>query len=123
MADETRRLRPGELQADEASFAAIQDIADYTPANASYTVAKIQTLKNGMDEAVRKETQAEAAAKAARDAATKAEWEFHKAVIAARQQVVAQYGDDSNEAQAVGLTKKSERAKPTAKKAAGTASK
>ena len=113
MADETRRLRPGELQGDEDSFSAIQDMSSYAPANPEYTVVKIQAVKAAMDDATRKETQAEAAAKTARDVATKAEWQFHKALIAARQQVVAQYGDDSNEAQAVGLTKKSERAKPT----------
>lgn len=112
MADETRRLRPSDLQADQDAFAAIQGISDYAPANKNYTVTKLQSLKDNMDVADQKETQANAAAKAARDDATAAEWDFHNAVIAAKQQVVAQYGDDSNEAQAVGLTKKSERAKP-----------
>lgn len=111
--DETRRLRPSDLQADEDAFAALENISDYAPANKNYTVAKIQAFKDAMDAADEKETQADADAKAARDDATSAEWDFHNAVIAAKQQVVAQYGDDSNEAQAVGLTKKSERAKPS----------
>ncbi len=51
--------------------------------------------------------------KAARDDATSAECDFHNVIIAAKQQVVAQYGVDSDEVQSVGLTKKSERAKPT----------
>ena len=111
--DETRRLRPSDLQADEDAFAALEGISDYAPSNKNYTVAKIQALKDAMDAADEKETQADAAAKAARDDATSAEWNFHNGIIAAKQQVVAQYGADSNDVQAVGLTKKSERAKPT----------
>jgi hypothetical protein len=101
------------LQADQDTFAALQSISDYAPSNKNYTVVKIQALSDAMDEADQKETQADAAAKAARDDATSAEWDFHNAIIAAKQQVTAQYGPDSNEVQSVGLTKKSERAKPT----------
>jgi hypothetical protein len=115
--NETRRLRPSDLQADQDAFAAIQDISDYAPANKNYTVTKIQALKDGMDTADDKETQADAAAKAARDNATAAEWDFHNAMLAAKQQVIAQYGADSNEVQSVGLTKKSERARPSRQKA------
>jgi hypothetical protein len=112
MADETRRLRPSDLQADSDSFDALQGITDYSPANKDYTVAKIQALKNAMAQAQEAENQADAAAKAARDDATAAEWAFHNGVIQSKKQVVAQYGDDSNQAQSVGLTKTSERAKP-----------
>ncbi|HEY5232033.1 MAG TPA: hypothetical protein VIK35_00670 [Verrucomicrobiae bacterium] len=44
-----------------------------------------------------------------------AQWTFHNALLGAKQQVLAQFGDDSDEAQALGLTKKSERAKPSVK--------
>ena len=123
MADETRRLRPSDLQADLDTFAALEGISDYAPSNKDYTVAKIQALKDAMDEADQKETQADAAAKAARDDATAAEWDFHNGIIAAKQQVTAQYGADSNEVQSVGLTKKSERAKPTRTPAPASGSK
>jgi len=63
------------------------------------------------------EIQKQAAAEAARDTATTNEWEFHELVLSAKDQVIAQYGRDSNEAQAVGLKKKSERKRPTSKKA------
>jgi hypothetical protein len=111
-ADQTRRLRPSDIQADKDSFAAIEAMEDYAPSNKDYTVAKIQALSDAMDSEQAAETQADAAAKAARDNATAAEWDFHNAVLAAKQQVTAQYGADSNEVQSVGLTKKSERAKP-----------
>lgn len=36
------------------------------------------------------------------------EWEFHNLILGAKDPRVAQFGRDSNEAQAVGLKKKSE---------------
>ncbi len=62
------------------------------------------------------ENVAKSAFDAARDIAAQAEWDFHYLIVKARQQVVAQFGDDSNEAQAMGLTKKSERKKPGGKR-------
>jgi len=109
------------LLADLDAFAAIEAMGDYAPANKDYTLAKLQTAKDAKEAADETETQADAAAKAARDNATAAEWGFHDAMLAAKKQIVAQYGDDSNEAQAVGLTKKSDRAKPKRKKAAALA--
>ena len=64
-------------------------------------------------------TQKEAAFKAARDGQVAAQWAFHNDIIGGKQQVVGKFGDDSDEAQAVGLTKKSERAKPKRKKTGG----
>jgi hypothetical protein len=62
------------------------------------------------------ETQAEAAYKAARDNAVKGEWEFHNLMLGVKDQVASQFGRDSNEYQALGLKKKSERKAPTRKK-------
>jgi hypothetical protein len=42
-----------------------------------------------------------------------AEWALHNAVLGARTQVRAQYGDDSNELQAVGHKKRSDRKRPS----------
>ena len=47
-----------------------------------------------------------------------AEWARHNLVLGMRTQVKAQFGDDSNELQSVGLKKKSEYKKKTSKKAA-----
>ena len=57
------------------------------------------------------EVQQQAALDAARDEATSAEWDFHNAMLGVKEQVKAQFGGDSNEWQALGLTKKSEKAK------------
>ncbi|MFL6229355.1 MAG: hypothetical protein ACJ741_11310 [Pyrinomonadaceae bacterium] len=112
----TRRITPATLQADKDSFDALKGISAYAPANPAYTVAAIATLRNKLDTSQEAETQALAAAAAARDEATAAEWDYHNAIIGAKEQVIAQFGKDSNEVQSVGLKKKSEYAKNTQRK-------
>ncbi len=54
-----------------------------------------------------------------RDEAVAAEVEYHNAILRSRDQVVAQFGKDSNEVQAVGLKKVSEYRKPKRRKSGG----
>lgn len=112
----TRRIQPAVLQADLDSFAALQAIADYAPANPAYTVAAITTAKQNMEAKQTAETQAAAALAAARDGAVEAEWAFHNVVLGSKTQVDAQYGENSDQRQSVGRKKKSERARPTRSK-------
>jgi len=113
--DQTRRIQPSIIQSDRDALAAIAGITGYTPANAAYTLTKLQNAGGAMDTAQETETQKQADADSARDDATAAEWDFHNAILGAKDQVKAQFGADSNEWQALGLTKKSEFAKPSAK--------
>ncbi len=106
--DETKRIQPFILDADENSFAALQGIADYTPANSTYSLAAIKAVHTELAQLQQAETQAAAAAAAARDNAVAKEWEFHNLMLGARDQVIAQFGRDSNEVQSLGLKKKSE---------------
>ena len=106
--DESRRLSPGVVETDKASFAALQAIAGYAPANPTYALAAITSAKTELEAAQQAEAQALAAAASARDNATAKEWAFHNLVRGAKDQVVAQFGRDSNEVQAVGLKKASE---------------
>jgi hypothetical protein len=110
--DETRRLKPSILITDRDSLTALQSVNGYAPANQSYTLAALNTLKTALEAAQTAETHAAAAAAAARDDATAQEWAFHNAVIGMRDQVVAQFGRDSNEAQTIGRKKESERKSP-----------
>ncbi len=68
------------------------------------------------------ETEKLALYRAAADAARLAEWEFHNAVLAMKEVVRGQYGSDSDQAQAVGLKKKSDRKRPSRKKTVAIAS-
>jgi glutathione peroxidase-family protein len=114
--NETVRLKP-KLMADDASaFAALQQMNDYAPANASYEVAKGTALQKAHQDAFDAEAQAEAAYKAARDNAVQAEWNFHNYMLGVKDQVMAQYGKSSNELQSLGLKKKTEYKTPKPKK-------
>jgi hypothetical protein len=44
-----------------------------------------------------------------------AKWEFHNTMLAVKEQVIAQFGKNSDQAQALGLKKKSEYKAPTRK--------
>ena len=124
MADSnTRRLSPDERQADLDAFTALGDLKTYTPANAKFTMAEVTTSKTAMESAQKAEVTADNALKAARDNASAAEYAFHQKMLGAKKQVTAQFGEDSNEIQSLGLKKKSEYAKPTAKAKAAVAAK
>jgi hypothetical protein len=117
----TNRIDPKTLQADIASYQAMLNITGYTPANTAYSTANGTTAYTAMTGKQTSETQAKATADAARDDATSAEWDFHNYVLGMKDQVRAQFGADSNELQAVGLKKKSEKKKPNVKKAPAAA--
>ena len=105
------------LKADADALAALTAISDYAPANSDFTLTKLNAASEALQEAADVFAQAEANWQTARDTNVAAQWTFHNAMLGAKQQVVAQFGDDSDEAQAVGLTKKSERAKPATRAA------
>ena len=111
--DQNKRITPRVLEADRNSFAALQGVAGYAPVNAAFSVASLQTLQTEMLSAQRTEAQAAAALAAARDEAVAKEWEYHNRILGVKDQVIAQFGRDSNEVQAIGLKKASERKAPT----------
>jgi hypothetical protein len=110
--DRTRRLKPSVLAADRESLTALANISNYNPSNPAYAVTALNTLRTDLDSAQAAETQALAAAATARDSATAREWAFHDAIVGMRDQVVAQFGRDSDQAQTVGRKKESERKAP-----------
>jgi hypothetical protein len=117
--DESKRLNPAALEADKTGFASLQAITSYTPANPTYALAAISTAHAALGAAQQTEAQTAAAAAAARDDAVAAEWAFHNLMRGAKDQVVAQFGRDSNEVQSIGLKKASE-FKPRTRKAQKT---
>ena len=116
MADKnTRRMRPSDLQDDLDSYAGLESLTDYAPANANYALAKGTTIKASMEASQTKEVQDNAVAMASRDPSVMEEWEFHDFVRNAKIQVKAQYGESSDQVQTVGLKKKSEYKSPKKK--------
>jgi hypothetical protein len=72
--DQTRRLRPVQLQADQDALTAIQNLGDYQPANPAYKAEKLGTALSSMQSARRAAINAANALTSARDAAVAAEW-------------------------------------------------
>jgi hypothetical protein len=101
-------MNPAVLRADRDSYAALQAVAGYNPTNTEYSLAALRAAQIALDGAQLIEAQAVAALATARDAANAREWEFHNLVIGARDQVMAQFGRDSVEMQAVGRKRVSE---------------
>ena len=111
--DRNKRLKPSILVADRESLTALANVANYAPPNPAFAISALNTLQTDMLSAQAVETQAIAAAAVARDNANAKEWAFHEAIIGMRDQVVAQFGRDSDQAQTVGRKKESERKAPT----------
>ena len=105
--NQTRRLSSQIVAQDKASLAALQDIDDYKPTNAAYKLPDIEAADDAVDVDRKKETQIAKNARNARDRAVACEWALHNLILGAKKQVIAQYGEDSDEVQAVGLKKKS----------------
>jgi hypothetical protein len=104
----TKRIKPSLLQTDKECLGALQSLSGYAPVNLRYALDVLETTCDDLNAAQQAEAQAIAAGAAARLNAVSKEWEFHNLVLGAKDQVVAQFGRDSNEAAAVGLKKKSE---------------
>lgn len=117
--DETRRLKPDELSADQEVYRSVKGMAGYAPANQAYTVAALDAKRAELEAAF----QASAEAEAARDNLVAKQWEFHNLTLGTKDHVVAQFGPNSDEVQAVKLKKKSEYKRPERKKTGGGSNK
>ena len=106
--NEAKRLAPGALADDDASFNALQKVAGYAPSNATYKVDAIKQAYDDKKAAQAAEDQAAAALRTARDVATSKEWTFHNLILGAKDQVRGQFGKDSVEVQELGLKRTSE---------------
>ena len=120
--DQNKRITPSVLEADRGSFAALQTVTGYAPANQAFALAKITEAEAAVRDAQAAEARAAAALAAARDEAVGREWEFHNLILGARDQVTAQFGRDSNEVQALGRKKASERKAPVRRAKPGAVS-
>ena len=108
MVKQSKRMPPAIIVEDEESLAALKAITDYAPPSPAYSVAAIEQAYEDLQEARTAEVQADAAAKAASDNVVGKQAHFHDLVLGAKDQVTAQFGRDSNQAQSVGRKKPSE---------------
>jgi hypothetical protein len=113
--DQTHRLAPRLIQEDIATLSAIQGVTGYAPSNTAFALTALTAKQTSMNTAQATEVQKQGDADAARDAANAAEWVFHNAILGAKAQIKAQFGEDSDQWQSMGMKKKSERKKPARK--------
>ena len=114
-----KRLPPGKLEADENGFAALGQIQGYTPINDTYTLDAVRSAHEELRALCRAAAAAQAEAQAARDSAVAKEWEFHNLMLGVKEQVIAQFGKDSGEVEALGLKRKSDYKPPKRRSTAG----
>ena len=114
----SRRLAAQSLSQDVDSLNGFNTIQSYSTQRQEATPLALQQTYQAMLASQQAETEKLALYRAAADAARLAEWEFHNAVLAMKEVVRGQFGADSNEAQSVGLKKKSDRKRPARHKIA-----
>lgn len=112
---QNKRISPKVHANDLELYSALKGVKNYAPANPGYTLqandarhARVLTARDAIEAA-------DAAAEAARDEYVAAQWDLHNGMLGSKDQVVAQFGLDSNEAATMGLKKKSEYKAPKRK--------
>jgi len=114
--DQTRRLPPAVLRADQEAGMALNAMDNYHPYDTAYSQEAIQARLVAMLQAQEREVNLRMELAAARDAANAAEWEYHNTILGAKVQVQALFGIDSDQVQSLGIRKKSERKRPGPRK-------
>jgi hypothetical protein len=120
--DTNRRLRPQTIGQDVDSLNGLKTISNYSTVRSDASSESLQQAYQAMLIQQQNETEKLALYRAATDAARLAEWEFHNAILAMKEVVRGQFGSDSDQAQAIGLKKKSSRKRPLRQKATAIAS-
>jgi len=105
----TTRVTQRVLQQDQQIAKAVLGLKDYNPANKEFTSQKLQEALKQVEEATAAEQKAAEVLAKAKEQSVKIENALHELVLGVKRQVLAQYGDDSDEITSLGMKKKSER--------------
>ncbi|MBX0329493.1 hypothetical protein K2Z83_17625 [Oscillochloris sp. ZM17-4] len=119
MATRLTPVDPHTLAADRATLKALQGLSDYQPTNSAYSVEAALLLEQALTQAELADYRAEEARLQTRSVRNETGDAFHSVILGIKAQVIAQYGDDSYAVKAIGLTRRSERKRPTRRKVAG----
>jgi hypothetical protein len=101
------------IEADYATVSALQTLADYQPTNALCSIENLLHLGTTLSAAKQAWVDTVNAEKAARKVLMDVGRLYHDTVVDSRTQVVAQYGRDSAAVGIIGLTRQSQRKRPT----------
>jgi hypothetical protein len=106
--NQSKRLSPVKIEADKNGFAALRAITNYTPINPAYSLKSVTAAYAELESVRQAQARAAKAAAAAREQQVAKEWEFHNLMLGVKEQIIAQFGKDSDEVQALGLKRKSD---------------
>lgn len=104
-----KRLSPNQIAELDDDFAGLKSIPDYNPVKEEFKVSEIEPVKAALAAKNDEISQKEAEISELRGEAADIGGLYVKKMKGARQQIVAQYGDDSPEYEAVGGTRTSNR--------------
>jgi hypothetical protein len=104
-----KRLSPNKLAELKGEFANLKTITDYTPLNDAYKVSAIDPVETALNTLLPQEAQIVAQLADIRDQIAAKGTEFAQKMKGARQQAIAQFGEDSPQIQSLGLKRSSEK--------------
>ncbi len=115
--DESKPLAPSVVKRDLDTVTALATITDYDPGDETeVSLAAMQQTATQLTQDEADELRKFKAWQAARDKTVATQWKLHKGSLRVKEKVIGQFGGSSDEAQTIGLKKKSERKKPGPKK-------
>ncbi|KPV50470.1 hypothetical protein SE17_26770 [Kouleothrix aurantiaca] len=103
------RLPASAIEADREALLALQELTDYRPVNPEHTVEALKAREQALRQSEEEEVRTQKRLTTVRDEVVDAGWGFHDAIMGAKAQVSAQYGNNSNAIQSLGLKKRSDR--------------
>lgn len=103
-----KRLTKKALLDDLETYAALQAVSGYKPSNDDFSLANVAASQAKMNASQTDEAQKQGALDAAKDVSSDDERAFHNLILGAKTQVKAQFGENSNEFQSLGMKKKEE---------------
>ena len=110
------QLSAGVIESDRDTLVALKRMENYTAINPAFSVQNMVELEASLVQAEEKTLLLHRDLAAARDEEIAAAQAFHQAIIGAKSCVMAQFGNDSPEVQAIGLKKRSDRKRPVRRK-------
>ena len=108
----TNRVNPQQLDSDVDAFAALKGLTGYTPHNPRYSIESIGAALDAMRAADEAVIRANNTLTVARETLATAERTFHEMILGVKAETKVLFGEDSDELAALGLKRKSDRARP-----------
>jgi hypothetical protein len=115
--DTSKRLRDGAIEQDIIALRSAKGIIGYSPSRPEADLEVLSEMERKLNHLYELEIQAKAKHRALLDEVQAVEWKFHEGVQAMKNSVLAQYGNNSNQAESVGYKKREDYKRPKRKSA------